>query len=76
MNGSIILPEVARDWRSTKGIVTSVGPKCTELRVGDHVLLPPLGGKEHRINGELIGLWKESEVFGVVDDMDAMQLDA
>ena len=67
MAGSIIMPEVARDWRSTQGTVTGVGPKCSELRVGDRVLLPPLGGKEHRIDGQLIGLWKESEVFGVLE---------
>jgi len=69
------MPEVARDWRSTHGTVRAVGPKCRELKAGDRVLLPPLGGKEHRIDGELIGLWKEDEVFGVLEEL-GTQLDA
>lgn len=76
MAGSLHIPETAQDFRSPFGTVLAVGPKVRErIRVGDRVGLTQLGGREQRIDGELIGMWREDEI-PVVYDTDASQLDA
>lgn len=63
----LIIPDAHVDFRSTAGTVLAVGPKCNEVKIGDRVLLHIYGGVEHRVDGDLVGLWKEDDIFGVIE---------
>ena len=64
--GSLVIPESARDWRGTQGTALAVGPKANTVKAGDRLLLPPLGGVEVVHHGELVALFPEADILGVL----------
>ena len=72
--GGLVIPEEARRKRQ-EGVVVAVGPGRFDdlgkrvpptVTVGDHVLFPPFSGTELEIEGELLTILREDDVFVVL----------
>ena len=67
--GGILLANLAEDVSESpeQGIVLELGPKATEVMVGDRVLIGSFAGWTFKVGGQPVVLIKESEIFGVVE---------
>lgn len=59
----IIIPEVARE-KETEATVIAVGPDCTDIKAGAHVLLAAHGGTQVKIADEEYVLVREPDILG------------
>lgn len=60
--GGILLANLAEDVSESpeEGVVLAVGPKATEVKVGDRVLIGSFAGFTFKVNGEPVVLVRES----------------
>ena len=77
--GGIIIPETAQE-KPQEGEVISVGPGgldengkrvVPEVKAGDFVLFGKWSGTEVKIDGEELLIMKESDIMGVITDVQA-----
>ena len=61
------------DW--VRGCVEAVGPACTEVRVGDDVLVSRQSVFDVRREGDHVVVVKEAEVMGVCEDGEAVEVE-
>ena len=73
--GGIIIPDTAKE-KPQEGEVVAVGPGARdekgklvplEVRAGDRVLFGKWSGSEVKIDGELLLIFKESDIMGVIE---------
>ncbi len=73
--GGILLPEQAKK-KPARGVVLAVGPgrqledgsrSQMQVSVGDTVIFAPYAPETVELDGELLVLVRESEIFGVVE---------
>jgi co-chaperonin GroES (HSP10) len=62
--GSILLPETSQE-RPVTGLVKAVGPKVSEVKVGDRIYYSARGRKEITWGGVYHQIIQEADVFGV-----------
>jgi chaperonin GroES len=67
--GGIALVRLAEDVSESpeQGVVLELGPKATEVKVGDRVLIGSFAGWTFKVDGEPVVLIKEADIFGVID---------
>lgn len=67
-SGGILLANIAEDVSesSEQGIVLAIGPKVTEVKVGDRVLIGSFAGSTFKVDGEPVVLIKEGEILAVL----------
>lgn len=79
--GGIIIPDTAKE-KPQEGEVVAVGPgardetgKLVELSVkaGDRVLFGKWSGSEVKIDGEELLIMKESDILGVIEQVEALK---
>jgi co-chaperonin GroES (HSP10) len=60
--GGILLANLAEDVSESpeEGVVLAVGPKATEVKVGDRVLIGSFAGFTFKVDGEPVVLVRES----------------
>lgn len=64
--GSIALPTMQYDDKTTSGTVFAVGPKVYDVKVLDVVTFPKYANKEFTIEGEKYLMLREEEIFAVI----------
>jgi co-chaperonin GroES (HSP10) len=62
--GSILLPEISQE-RPVCGTVKAVGPKVSEVQVGDRIYYSARGRREVTVGGIYHQIIQEADVFGV-----------
>ena len=76
MYGNIIVPDTGKE-KPLMGIVKAVGPGVYDLmgnlipmiaKVGKNVTFPSFGGQKLTLKGEEFLLYKDSELFGDIED--------
>lgn len=68
--GGIAMVHQAEDisLKPQQGVVLEIGPKVTEVKVGQRVLIPSYSGWLFTVEGQPVTLIKEREIDGVVDE--------
>lgn len=66
--GGIIIPETAKE-KPLEAIVIAVGKDVKEIDVGDKIFCARFSGNELKIEDKDYLILKESDVLGVVDDL-------
>jgi len=66
--GGIVLAHLAEDVSQSpeQGVVLQLGPKVTEVKVGDRVLIGAFAGWTFKVHAELVGLIKDGEILAVL----------
>ena len=64
--GGIIIPDKAQE-KPQNALVIAVGPKATDVKKGDVVLLSKYTGTDVTVDGESMLLVKEEELLGIVE---------
>ena len=78
-SGGIIIPDTAKE-KPQEGVVIAVGPGGRDesgklipidVKVGDRVLFGKWSGTEVKIDGQELLIMKESDIMGVITDVQA-----
>ncbi len=64
--GGVILPESSRQDESTRGTIVAVGPKVTDVKAGDTILLLTFNGTEVKVDEKDYVLTDETAILAVI----------
>ncbi|PBB19871.1 co-chaperone GroES [Mesorhizobium sp. WSM4313] len=79
--GGIIIPDTAKE-KPQEGEVIAVGPGARDesgklvpldVKVGDRILFGKWSGTEIKLNGEDLLIMKESDVMGVIEQVETLK---
>ena len=82
-SGGVIIPDTAKE-KPMEGEVIAVGPGARNekaalqplaIKVGDRVLFGKWSGTDIKVEGEDLVVLKESDIFGVIEDVAARPQD-
>ena len=65
--GGILLADSGKD-KPAEGVVLSVGPKVSDIKVGDHVIFGIYAGTEYPWGTETLLFMREEEVIATVEE--------
>ena len=80
-SGGIIIPDTAKE-KPQEGEVVAVGPgaraedgtvTALDVKAGDRILFGKWSGTEVRIDGEDLLIMKESDILGVIEQVEALK---
>ena len=80
-SGGILIPDTAKE-KPQEGEVVAVGPgtraedgtiAALDVKAGDRILFGKWSGTEVRIDGEELLIMKESDILGVIEQVEALK---
>lgn len=69
-SSKLYIPDTAEFYANKfpfTGFVKSIGPLCREIKVGDHVMFPRLGGMRWQKDGKQMINIMESDVHAIIE---------